>query len=283
MAKLRLPVKMVCVDPLKRISQIKVDVWTGLPGPTRGYSQQQPTAQAGDGQRQTHTATYQGGIGTIDAPLPQPNPGQVCWVQPVFTNSRGTYWGIAVPTSTEFFAIERKPASLIANFDSQKLRTVKLKSSHGIIVTDNKDVQKTVLANKLEMGVLEELTATTPPSDKTRVRASLGQTKIMGELQGKSLGVSQPLIDLFRQFPPGYSVDKTNKLVERTIITKMNPKIDTSIRGQVLSDAGANVQHGRGRDRPHAEQDSAAARELAGEAPLQRHELVGPQTQTGSD
>jgi predicted Zn finger-like uncharacterized protein len=230
--QLKLPVKLVCIDPLKKIGELKVEVWTGSPGPVRDASMQQPQPKSGDGTRQTHKIDYQNGIGTGDVLLPAPSPGQVCWVQSVVTNARGTYWGPAVATPTELYAIERRSANLTINLDT-KVRTVKFKSSEGGVSIKN-DVEKFLGARKLDLEILEELVPTTPPSDKMRVRTNYGIVTMHEEAAGRAReDVRKSVIDLFRQMPPGFSIDRTNKLVQKALI-RLNAKANPKDRDDVI-------------------------------------------------
>ena len=131
----KLPVKVATIDPLNRIKQMRVEVWTGPAGqplPVRRpaaatAARRQPAAAATGGLCCRHGGRECHGAGLIP-------PGQVYWIQPVVVGADGkTQWGVAVSSSATIASpLERKPADLTVNLTAQKERTVNIKTSASI-------------------------------------------------------------------------------------------------------------------------------------------------------
>jgi S1-C subfamily serine protease len=75
-----MPVRLKCLDPLNRIRDMRVEVWTGPPGAPRPRSNERPQALPGEGPRHEHAVKYAGGVGAVDVPLPQLPAGHLYWV-----------------------------------------------------------------------------------------------------------------------------------------------------------------------------------------------------------
>jgi hypothetical protein len=93
-----LPVTMKVIDPLNRVQEVALDVWTGDRGDARPPARTQPAALAGDSPHQRVKLAYNQGTARADVPLPPLPPGKVWWLQPAWVNSNGeTYWASARP------------------------------------------------------------------------------------------------------------------------------------------------------------------------------------------
>jgi predicted Zn finger-like uncharacterized protein len=207
----KLPMKFACLDPLNRVRQMRVEVWTGSPGAERPYSLQQPQPLAGDGARQTHPVSYQNGAASFDIPLPQLGAGQVCWVQPVITNSAGAVqWGTAIATSPSLVPVERKQANLTPNFTAQKERTTRIKSSSSLTLAKGKE--KKTFADKVDFEMLEVL----GPDPKGAVlRTSFGNIDIRSEEDGRVLTRDPQMAGMLRQLPPVFVLYPNNRVQAR--------------------------------------------------------------------
>jgi predicted Zn finger-like uncharacterized protein len=92
------PVTMQLIDPLGRIKNVALDVWSGDAGADRPPATERPAPAAGDSEHQTVVLTYDRaraaarGEMTL-APLP---PGKVYWIQPNYVNGAGaSHWATA--------------------------------------------------------------------------------------------------------------------------------------------------------------------------------------------
>ena len=122
--------KFPLTDPLARIKDVRVEVWTGPAGPPRPYSYKPPTPVPGDGPQTPQPLTNQKTFANNDLVMPATVPsGQAVWVQAVITCSDNTMqWGVAttisLPPTSPYQLI---PANLTLNLTTPKERTVTLK------------------------------------------------------------------------------------------------------------------------------------------------------------
>jgi|GEM_PF-1589230 len=221
------PVHFKCLDALGRIREARVEVWTGVPGPSRPFSLVKPAPVARDGEREAHSLTYQNGIATGEVPLPKALPGQVVWVQPVIVSTAGTtQWGTAHAIDSAL-ALERKPADLTAKLTALKERAVHLKSSQSVTIIKGKN--KALDADHAELDLVE---AISPDPVGAQVRVGFAKPQLSFEEDGHQGKVLPNVVDLLSRIPPAFTVDNTNKLRGRTDIN-LNPKLNFQIRAQV--------------------------------------------------
>jgi S1-C subfamily serine protease len=207
----KLPVKLSCIDPLNRIHELKVEVWSGVPGPPRPHGFQQPAPQAGDGPRNVFTVAYRNGVGTVDVPLPRVGPGQVCWVQPVLRTATGTHWAPASATPMDLEPVQRRPANLMVSLTAQKERTVKMSSNFTITRQFGKKQfvdSETARAELLEV----ILPAVKDGQNMARIRTAYADLDIAMQSDGKPLIIPdhQRGLGVVRTMPPVFWVDHTN-------------------------------------------------------------------------
>jgi len=156
--RLSVTASMVRIDPLNRMKELALDVWTGDPGPTRPPANAQPATQPGDS---PHIKTVLDGKATPavgDVTLPPLPAGKVYWVQPRWMNGAGeprwasaSVWEMPAP-------VERKPITLAVkhvagdrplSLSFKQAMRVRLTSSEGTldIGTDTKMTESTQAAN----------------------------------------------------------------------------------------------------------------------------------------
>ena len=224
----RLPVAYTCLDPLNRIRDMRVEVWSGPPGPARPYSVQKPQPLPDDGPRQSHVIPYHNYVGNLEVPLPQLAPGKVCWLQPVVTTKNGaTFWGTAQATPVALIPIERKPANLLVSLSAPKERTVSVKSAWTVTLLKGKE--KKVFAEKLDASILEVLS---PDPKGAAISASIGSFNVSSEEDGRRILLNPQVLMIMRQIPPRFIIDETNKIRTRTD-RNLNPKMQPLLRDQV--------------------------------------------------
>jgi predicted Zn finger-like uncharacterized protein len=224
----RLPVTYTCLDPLNRIREMRVEVWTGQPGPARPYSSQKPQPLPDDGPRQSHMIPYQNNAGNFEVPLPQLVPGKVCWLQPVVTTKNGaTFWGTAQATPVAMIPLERKPANLLVSLSAQKERTVNVKSAWTVTLLKGKE--KKVIAEKLDASILEVLS---PDPKGAAISASIGTFNVSAEEDGRRILFNPQVSMIMKQIPPLFVVDATNKIRTRSD-RGLNPKLQPLLLQQV--------------------------------------------------
>ncbi|HZV04252.1 MAG TPA: trypsin-like peptidase domain-containing protein [Gemmataceae bacterium] len=195
-----LPVKLTCLDPLRRIRQLKLDVGTGTPG---------------EGPRTTHDAVFRDGAYCLDVPLPSAKTGQACWLQPILVKVSGQSdraKAIPVPADAQV-VLERKPVLL--QFKPPRAavdRTLQLDSDVSISVYQSKN--KTPFREKMNGKVLESLS----PDQRgigTFIRLTLADCPFTRESGDKKLQAPQPALAALKQFSPTFLVDAVNACKER--------------------------------------------------------------------
>ncbi len=99
--QVKLPVRMTFLDPLERIRDMQMEVWTGPAGKPRPASLKPPPMLPGDSAKQAFNVKYAAGKANhellVGAELPN---GDVYYLRPVFVNKDGVKrWVLPTPTS----------------------------------------------------------------------------------------------------------------------------------------------------------------------------------------
>ncbi|HZT79909.1 MAG TPA: trypsin-like peptidase domain-containing protein, partial [Gemmataceae bacterium] len=110
--KVMVPTELTLINPLGRIKESAVEVWTGDPGQPVKPGETAPPARPGDSPRQRLPLALGGNIARGDIPLPELPPGKTYWVQPVVVLRDGrTKWVTGQPYRASL-PVERKPVML---------------------------------------------------------------------------------------------------------------------------------------------------------------------------
>ncbi len=204
----KVPTKFPLIDPLGRIKDVRCEVWTGLPGPPRPYSYTPPIPVNGDGPRMPQPLNNKKTFANNDLVMPATIPtGQVVWVQAIITCSDNTMqWSVAttisVPPASPYQLI---PANLTLNLTTPKERTVTLNYT---LTPDAKKAPITGAANILEvMG---------PDPAGAQMRTAFGTLNIVTDPDGKNMPAAKQVLDLVRQIPTTFALDKTGLIRKRT-------------------------------------------------------------------
>jgi S1-C subfamily serine protease len=214
-----LPVKVTCLDPLGRVQNMKVTLWTGNPGkarPAAWQNWQNPPAQAGDGQHQEFLLAGRNGTYTADIPLPPLPPGQVYWVQPKMVNAAGANrWDTAFPIAWDGqIIVERKPALLQFKPPAEAIeRSLKMNSTVTLNFYRGNEAA-TALKDRMEGDVLESLN----PDARglgTAIRLTFGQCPFSRESKGKITVPPPQAAGWLVQYSPTFLVDAANAAKER--------------------------------------------------------------------
>ena len=229
--KVMLPVKFSCLDPLKHIKEMRLDVWAGRPGQPLPPAAQQPKARSDDGPRQTVKLKYDNGSCQVNVELPTLAAGQVCWLQPVFVTAEDkTHWGASLVAPASLIPLERKPAKLAPVLEAKSERTVKLKSVSTETFTRGKLSE--ISADTVEADILEVVTV---EPTATLLRLSYGPTvKVSSEFQGRPAKLHPETDKMMRALPPSFIVTPEAGLKSR-ISRNLNPKLDIQLRGDYTS------------------------------------------------
>jgi S1-C subfamily serine protease len=111
--KTRVTVSLSTVDPLRRMRQPVLEVWTGDPAPAwRAAATNRPAVLAGDSPHQRQALTYQDQAAHGEMVLPALPPGKAYWLQPSWTDrAGGSRWATARVCSMPT-AVAAQPAGL---------------------------------------------------------------------------------------------------------------------------------------------------------------------------
>jgi S1-C subfamily serine protease len=112
--RMLVPVTVHKIDPLGRMKQFGLEVWTGERGQSRPACTAQPPAQPGDTSHQRQMLDNRPQQAAGNVPLPPLPAGKVYWIQPVWSNANNqTLWDAAAVHEVAP-PIERRPANLLA-------------------------------------------------------------------------------------------------------------------------------------------------------------------------
>jgi predicted Zn finger-like uncharacterized protein len=215
------------IDPLEKIKEARVEVWTGMPIPGRPYSYKRPEPLKGDGPRATQVLNKQGTFASGDITAPaSTRAGQVAWVQPVIVlTDDSMQWGIAAVMPLPTSPYDRKPANLVANFQVPKERTVKLKC------TFQGSQQKKPFVVTTDVDMLEIVT---PDPQGGKMPTAYGAIDVNIEADGQNVTFPKQILDFTRQIPTSYTLDPTSKVRKRDP-RQPGPDVPMGLRESVLS------------------------------------------------
>jgi S1-C subfamily serine protease len=171
--EVRLPIQVSCLDPLRRIRQLKVDVWTGPAGPALQASSVTPPARPGDSPRESFSLSARDGRYVGEVLLPRARVGQALWIQPLMVNEAdASRWDSAVAVPAESQApLDRQVALVQFKAPPGPIeRTLRLNSQTTVTVFKGNSTLN--LEDKLRGNVLEVLQPA--PGKGTRVRLVFG-------------------------------------------------------------------------------------------------------------
>jgi hypothetical protein len=214
----RLPVRLTALDPLSRLRDVKVEVWTGNPGNERPPATEVPPTQIGDGSSRAHSAARRDNNAyTADVPLPSLEPGKVYWVRPTFVNGHGELqWGPAMPVPFEAQAVvDRKPALLQFKAPSSPIERT-LKMNYNQTVTLHGSLGKPgEFKTKMESNLLESLSRD-PRGIGTFVRLTQGKTEFVRQTPDDQIGTPPPqAIDWLSKYSATFMVNDNHMCRER--------------------------------------------------------------------
>ncbi len=182
--QIKLPVKIACLDPLQRIHNLQVEVWTGPEATTRPASRDAPAVLPGDSPRQVASVNYQAGTASQNVVLPSLSvpPGHAVWLQPVFVNQANVkQWGPASRyRPADGPALDRVPASLVAKLTTGE-RSLKLASKMTVQVNQGRN-EKIIEGDSMDVDLLEAL-ETSPKG--ASIRLLWGKSQFSTDINGK--------------------------------------------------------------------------------------------------
>ena len=207
--EVQLPVEAECLDPLRRVREVKFETWMGNPGNPRPGTSKPPMTMAGDGVRLAKTAIYQNGKATAELSLPPREPNKVLWVQPSLVSAAGTtIWGTAESIDASQLApIQRQAAELKLDFAKVPERTVSLKRALRVYVSGN----SRVVASETITAKLWERSSVIPGGGRAEVH--IGDVTHDRETSGQAVAVPKdPAAAIIRRYPMTFDMQSTGHL-----------------------------------------------------------------------
>ncbi len=221
-SQIKLPLEVICLDPMNRLKEVQMEVWIGKHGSPRPLSTQAPVSAADDGPRRTFTMAYQNSKALAEIDLPSLNNDQSFWVQPVLSDKTGAkHWGMAHAFKYgDFLPLDRKAVVLQQQYDKEGDRTVKFGNIQKIGFL--KDGKAFTLGFNLELESVE--TAKKDPAGGN-FRVFVVKHKFGVEQDGKPLtdGKQIKLLTLFNGKSFTYETDPMGHLKKRSIPTLPRP------------------------------------------------------------
>jgi predicted Zn finger-like uncharacterized protein len=159
--KIIMPVSMIMIDPLNRIKEVALEVWTGdAKQPRPPAVGEAPKPNAGDSKHERFKLAYQAGEGKADVVLPALPPGKTYYVQPYFVNGAGkSHWASGDPIETPP-PVERKPVRLALEQKNGD-RTLSLQLEHTFSVSEG-DHSDQLFKVEMNAGLKESTTSVDP-------------------------------------------------------------------------------------------------------------------------
>jgi predicted Zn finger-like uncharacterized protein len=202
----QIPVRLTSRDPLNRIREVSIEIWSGPAGDPLPAGEKEPAQRLGEGARQRF-ATKATGMGfTADVLLPPLPAGQVYWAQPVTTNATGgRQWAAAraIPFDPNS-VLERKPANLTFKPPAAPTeRTLHIRSNRTLTVPNLEEPLTVSL--KMDCHALESI----GPDGKepvTRAQLQLHQPRFTREARGEVREAPAILGTLVNRLSPSYLI-----------------------------------------------------------------------------
>ena len=202
--EVRVPLKCTCIDPIKNVREIRVEIWAGKP-PDNPSILPKP-APAKDPERKSFILKDEKGAWSGDVLLPKLNEGQVAWVRPVLVFEKGEPIVSRARTFDAGLAIERRPAELVVKLPDTQERTVHLKAAFS-----KSQGNENVFSRSGELDVLELLTT---DSEGAIIRTGFDSLSL-SEQQGDADPISPETGKLLPTVAPAYTVDTSNRLCKK--------------------------------------------------------------------
>ncbi len=137
----KVPVTVHMIDPMNRVNDPALEVWTGDPTELRKPAQAAPPPRPGDSPRQKVPVLYVRPTAAGEVTLPAVPAGKAVWMQPTWTDTEGQRrWGAGqVYELKNLQPVERKPVTLAVNQQKGSRRDVILKVKDSFNIFDSED------------------------------------------------------------------------------------------------------------------------------------------------
>ena len=224
----KLPLTVMCLDPLGRIKEVHADIWTGPNGPNRPATFKAPNPLPNDSPKKNITLNYDKSVASFDVVLPSGKlpPNHVYWIQPNITNAAGVQqWGAATTYKpSDLPPLERIPVKLAFNAVTED-HSLQLTSKFEFSMHKGKFRESE--AAIMHMEVLENQTATPTGTD---IKLALGNGGFTTVLNRKIVkGAWSPLaLAKVRHGVFPFKTDAAGKIVNFGFITYKDKAINVA-------------------------------------------------------
>ncbi len=207
----KLPLKIACLDPLQRVRDLTVDIWTGPSGPARRTSLKAPQQLPGDSPKSSTTLTYQQGLAVHELVVPTMTlpPGHVYWIQPRLT----THAGLQQWASTSTFdpagiaPLNRVAANLTFSTATSE-RSLNMHGKFEFQLLKGKD-KPIIESDDLKFQILEEMT--NDPKGAA-LRVAMGKGEFSSSNQGQTKPRQAEAQNLVKRKIFNYQTNPTGRL-----------------------------------------------------------------------
>jgi predicted Zn finger-like uncharacterized protein len=240
--RVTLPVTVQMIDPLNRIREAALEVWTGDPGETRPPAhRQQPPARPGDSPHERVVLSYARGEGHGTVNLPALPEGKVYWVQPTWVNGPGeSRWAAASVHKLPAAPVRRQPANLVLQHEGGN-HALHLTTKNSLKVRDREGDDHDLLI-QMTAAMQENVSNARPQGLDVQLRYSQFGVEVSLDGEKKQLPPRlQQVVDYSRGMSMLLRLDAQGNVEGR-------PQIDTRqvlpAYRQVLTEMSQQIQHG---------------------------------------
>jgi V8-like Glu-specific endopeptidase len=223
--KVKVPVELVMIDPLRRVREIWYETWTGDPGKERNPRLVKPERQPGDSEHEKTVLTYKDGVAQGELTFPPIPKGKVFWIQAVFINGAGqTTWSTA-RVMTIPPPVERRPAVVAYKHQPGTESQWKLTTTSTLKLRDEDDVDHPlgIILN----AALSARTGAKLDGDKAALDLKLSSLDLSVTFDKKSVGDTKDDTELKKELQlvaPTLQVGPDGNLVGSSADLKRLPK-----------------------------------------------------------
>jgi S1-C subfamily serine protease len=208
----RLPVRLGCLDPMNRIREVKVDVWTGPAGSPLSASSTAPANRPGDGPRQSYTLAIKDGGYSGEVVLPSALAGQVVWIQPMALSGNGTQWdkSVEVPADSQN-PVERRAATIQFKVPANPIERT-LKMNNHTIVTIYKGADTVSIDENLGAEAVEFLKPPPKSGEFTPILLVIGNCPYTQRIGDTVKQAAPQANEILRRYTASWTVNAGNAL-----------------------------------------------------------------------
>lgn len=229
-------VELRFLDPFRRISNVRVNVWAGQKGRGRPTTQHPPQVQPGDTNHQTYPLNYQNGIASASIPVPRLAAGQVYYFQPVLTDANGqNTWAEVSGFEPKSIAPLMVQAANLQFSTNVPVRTLKVSYNAKMTTLANKN--ESIMETKFQGYMLE-----TYLNDPRSVKMNLvmGQTTFQKQFDTDIISPSPAAMQAFRSLTANYYLEQDGRFKLKEAVS-FNTRTEVNKVAEMLYEVNLNT------------------------------------------